>query len=66
MFEEKDKAFFENALERMEDIAESIGIKINRKSRVALKVMSIFLALATIGTLFFVWTLIKRSIIKKK
>jgi hypothetical protein len=50
----------------MEDIAESIGIKINRKSRVALKVMSIFLALATIGTLFFVWTLIKRSIIKKK
>lgn len=65
MFEKKDQAFFEGALDRIEKIAESLGLQINQKSRVALKMVAIFMALATIGSLFFIFTLIKRSIVKK-
>lgn len=65
MFEKKDQAFFESTLDRIENLAETLGLNINRKSRVALKMVTIFLALATIGSLFFIFTLIKRSIVKK-
>jgi hypothetical protein len=61
-----DKSFFEGAIDKIQNIGESLGVKINVKSRWILKTGLIIISIVFIGIFIFLGALIKNSFRKKK
>ena len=65
MFTSEDKNKVEKVFERLIDFGEKIGLSINRKGSWIVKTIVIGAVILVFGSLFFIWTLLKKSVQKE-
>lgn len=64
--EKDDKKFFENHLDRATENGEKLGLKINKKSKIVIRYLALYAAIATFGAVLFIRSLLKSSFNKNK
>jgi len=62
MFTSEDKNKVEKVFERLMGLGEKIGLSINKKSSWIIKTAAIGIVILIFGSLFFIWTLLKKSV----